>query len=442
MTTQLLDQVTTRLAQAPGVDGWLVRQIEMTEHQFYLIGETPESERTVRTVELEVTVYNDHPPSGPQGTGEPRRGSSQVTLLPADLPALDAKLRDAVFMASLTDNPLFSLPGPADYPAVETADPALLQDPPATLRQVGDEIRRAVALERDVRLSSAEVFLRQRHVTLRNSRGAAGTHHGTNLALDLVLIAGEGRDEAERHVTFKRRRRADVDIEAQVARYARQARDSRHAVLPQACTGPVVISGPALHELFLPWLLHTGAEFHFQQLSPLRVGAPVFRGPVQGDPFTFISDGLLPYGSRTAPFDEEGVPRQTITLIQDGVLQTLWAEQRYAEYLGLPASGTFANARLIPGNTPMQDLLAGDIMTHVVAFSWLNPDPITAKFSGEIRLAYQRRHGEWTPVKGGTVSGDVFAAFANARFSAETQFLGDYLGPEAIRFEELVVAGE
>lgn len=442
MTTQLLNQVTARLAEAPGVDDWLVRQIEMTEHQFYLIGATPESERTVRTVELEITVYNDHPPRGPQGTGEPVRGSSQVTLLPADLPELDARLRDAVFMASLADNPMFSLPGPADYPAVETADPALLADPPDTLHQVGTAIKGAVAAEKDVRLSSAEVFLRERHTALRNSQGAAGTHQGTNLALDMVIIAGQGRDEAERHIGFERRRRADVDIEAQVARYAQQARDGQHAVLPQARKGPVVISGEALRELFLPLLLHTGAEFHYQGLSSLRVGEPVFRSPVQGDPFTLISDGLLPYGSRTAPFDGEGVPRQATTLIQDDILQALWAEQRYAEYLGIPATGGFANGRLVPGSTSLEDLLAGDDVTHVVAFSWLNPDPITGKFSGEIRLAYQRRDGEMVPVKGGAVSGDVFTAFANARFSAETLFLGDYLGPEAIRFEELVVAGE
>ncbi|MBU0491760.1 MAG: hypothetical protein KKA73_28965 [Chloroflexi bacterium] len=437
MITAFLDQVTSRLAQAPGVNDWLVRQVQMTEHQLYLIGDAPESARTVQNTELHITVYNDH-----AGEAGPVRGSSQITLLPADLPRLDDRLRDAVFMASITNNPPFTLPGPAFYPAVETADPRLLANPAATLRTVGDAIRGAVQAERDVRLSSAEVFLRERHITLRNSQGAAGEHHGTNLALDWVLMAGHAPDEAERHNSFKRRRRSDVDIAAQVGRDAQQARDGLRAVLPQARRGPVVISGPALHELFLPWLVHTGAQFHYQRFSNLQVGESVFASPPQGDSFTFVSDGLLPYGSRTASFDEDGVPRQVTVLIQNGVLKHLWAEHRYAEYLGVPATGAFANARLIPGSTPLADLLAGDDVTHVVAFSWLNPDPITGKFSGEIRLAYQRRNGTWQPVKGGAVSGDVFEAFANARFSADTQFLGDYLGPEAIRFEDLVVAGE
>jgi len=437
---EFLEQVMARLAQTAGVDDWLARQVEMTEHQFYLIGDVPESVRTVHTTRLEVTVYNDHPPR--RATGEPVRGSAQVTLLPADLPDLEARLRDAVFMASLADNPRFSLPGPAEMPAVETADPALLADPSEMSRQVGTALRRAVAAEPGVRLSSAEVFIRERRLALRNSRGAAGLHHGTNLVLDLVLMAGAGPAEAERHIAVRRRRRADLDIEMLVARYAQQARDSLRAVLPQGRTGPVVISGEALRELFLPLLLHTGAQFHYQRLSPLRIGEPVFRGPLQGEALTFISDGRLPYGSRTAPFDDDGVPRQTTVLVRDGILQSLWAEHRYAEYLNIPATGSFANVRLAPGTTPMADLLAGDDVTHVVSFSWLNPDPVTGKFSGEIRLAYQRRNHEWTPVKGGAVSGDVFAALAHAHFSAETQFRGDYLGPEAIRFEELVVAGE
>jgi hypothetical protein len=39
------------------------------------------------------------------------------------------------------------------------------------------------------------------------------------------------------------------------------------------------------------------------------------------------------------------------------------------------------------------------------------------------------------------VSGNVFAALGTARYSKETVFLGDYLGPAAVRFEGLTVAG-
>jgi hypothetical protein len=35
----------------------------------------------------------------------------------------------------------------------------------------------------------------------------------------------------------------------------------------------------------------------------------------------------------------------------------------------------------------------------------------------------------------------VFAALGTARYSKETVFLGDYLGPAAVRFEGLTVAG-
>ena len=45
-------------------------------------------------------------------------------------------------------------------------------------------------------------------------------------------------------------------------------------------------------------------------------------------------------------------------------------------------------------------------------------------------------------ISGGSVTGNLFEAMANARFSAESQAFAQYSGPAAIRFESLQVAGE
>ena len=45
------------------------------------------------------------------------------------------------------------------------------------------------------------------------------------------------------------------------------------------------------------------------------------------------------------------------------------------------------------------------------------------------------------PVKGGTVSGNVFSALGTARYAKETVFRADYFGPAAVRFEGLTIAG-
>ena len=59
----------------------------------------------------------------------------------------------------------------------------------------------------------------------------------------------------------------------------------------------------------------------------------------------------------------------------------------------------------------------------------------------EIRLGYEIGPDGAIPVKGGSVTGNLFEAMASARFSAETVELPAFAGPRAIRFESLQVAG-
>jgi len=46
-----------------------------------------------------------------------------------------------------------------------------------------------------------------------------------------------------------------------------------------------------------------------------------------------------------------------------------------------------------------------------------------------------------TPFKGGALVGNVIEALANARWSAEAGFYGDYHGPQTARFGSLAIAG-
>jgi predicted Zn-dependent protease len=131
-----------------------------------------------------------------------------------------------------------------------------------------------------------------------------------------------------------------------------------------------------------------------------------------------------------------------VALIEGNSFSHPWATKQFADYLKVPATGAFGNWELPAGTTPLADLLRGDgPVLHVRAFSWLTPDTARGNFGTEIRVGYWYEKGSRRPVKGGTVSGNVFAALGTARYSKETVFLGDYLGPAAVRFEGLTVAG-
>lgn len=440
------DRLRKALEKACGVDDWRLRRVVATSTQYYLARREPENARSARSERLEVEVYSDHPAA--QG-GQMSRGSASVTLLPGEEAMAGERIREAAFMASLTDNPPFNLPGPAVYPQVLTADRRLETDPAHVAADLADQLLAAVAHEPGIALASAELFIDRHEVSFENSRGAQGQATFTSLLLDFVLLArDDAGHETESHIELRRRSLEGVDVEALVRRQAQYARDGLRASEPQTGRFPVIISGDALRQLFgtetlSPIALRSGARFKFQGMTPWEVGSSIYSGAeVTGDPLTVYANAVLPWGLASAPFDEDGLPGTRLLVIEHGILRHFWAPQRYAEYLKVPPTGAFGNLEVMPGSLPVADMWQGvGPLYHIVAFSSLMPDPVSGSFVGEVRLGYERRGNELRPVKGGSVSGNLFTDLAGARFSQETAMLGDYSGPEAVRFPALTVSG-
>jgi len=436
----MLEQITEHLQAHTAVHDWQVELNHKRSHQLFLVGERVESERSVETVRAQVRIYNDHP--GP--AGDVARGEASFVVLPQDGDTTIArKLEEAVFTAGLTNNPPFGLPGTAEYPVVEVLDHRLAAEPRAVLDELRGQLIAAVSGEPQVRLSSSECFLDVGESELRNSRGIQADVQSSQALFDFVLISSDGKNESEMHIAQQRRRAADFDVPALVARKAAQARDALRATVPPRHSGPVVISREALLDMLTFFRAQTAAQSKFQKLSQLELGQSVF-GPreVRGEPLHLCSDALLPFGLNSGPCDAEGLPGRNVTIVQDNVLQRFWAGQRYAEYLGIEPTGAFGNLVIPPGTTPLAELLAGGPLMHIVAFSDMMPNMVTGDVVAEIRLGYLVEGERVTPIKGGALSTNLYDGFAQATYAWETAFLGEYFGPEAIRFEQMIIAGE
>jgi predicted Zn-dependent protease len=433
----------------PEIHDWTIRFQHGRGAQVYLAGAAVENVRRVGRDAYEIELFNDH-----EVDGAPMRGSAVIPLGIQDLARLPAILDDGVAMARLVHNPPWSLAGPIAHPEVPLADARILDpgDAVREARQAAEQIRELVAsVGAGVRLSAAELFLSAVDEELLNSRGLEATSTSTRVLSELNLLA-DGDEESEFFHQGEARRLEDLGLPQMVAETAGYARDATRARQARTRLGPVVMTDIATDQLFSasvlggssPYLTQASAGAAYARLSRFEIGELVFLGQNQtGDPFTLRSNARRPFSVLSYRFDPDGLPAQDVLIIEDGVLRARTATQRYAQYLGIPATGQPGLAEIAPGPTSIANLLFGEPSVYqVVAFSASNVDAVTGNFGMEIRLGYEIGPDGTRPIKGGSVTGNLFEAMAAARFSTETAQFPSFAGPRAIRFESLQVAGE
>lgn len=438
-TRNTRDLLRAALAKDGRIHAWQIRSTRATERQTYLVRTQLEAERTVEDETHQVAVFVKN--------GD-LLGRADVNLGAGD--DLARRLDEAVFMAGLGGDAMWSLPGPGPVPEVEAFDPSL--DGPhaaATSRELVERWRHALD-GLDARPSSMELFCISQDVRFENSAGFTARWNETRVSMLNILLAKHGDREAERESWEERRRAGDLDMDAIIARTAEEAIDLTRAVPPPSGAYPVVIDAVELTALMGPILVNASGQSLYTKTSRFEPGKPIPVEVEDGEPLTLASNAIAPFGLGSYAFDIDGVPGRRAELVKDNVFVQPWSSKQFADYLGIEPTGAFANLELPPGATPLDDLLTGPRVLHVHAFSWLTPDQGRGNFSSEIRIGHLYENGARTPVKGGSVSGNVFKAFGRARYARESVARGNsngfgagryYIGPAAARIEGLTVAG-
>jgi predicted Zn-dependent protease len=440
----MLDSILAVLHQCHDLQAWSVRHLVEHGAQLYTSAQQVEARREVAREYFVIEVLRDT-----SRADSTTCGTASITLLPGA--AIDRAIDEAALMAGLVHNPPHSIPAQAEMPSVPLADAELLtaSDRSRTLDRLYTRLQQAVAQYPRVRLTASEFFADETTTHLINSRGLDATQTATAVAAEWVLINRSDGQETEAFSEMTRRRASDIDIEGEVAQRAQSTIDLLQAAPAADYTGPVVLRGDTLANFMCgdTVLAETGlfavlgsARSKFSQLSKWEIGRSIFRGEVIGDPLTLWATRQLPYGTQSNRFDDEGLPAQRVLLVEENRLMAFTASQRYADYLSLPPTGAFGNIEVPPGRTAQSDLLV-EPHVEIVSFSWFNPDAITGDFATEIRLGYLVDGNGRRPFKGGLLIGNALDALANVRWSKETEFNGNYLGPATARFGQLMVAG-
>ena len=430
----------------------------------------PKSISSSRGTQHNVTVINHH------GEGEEKTsGTSADDILEGQ--SIDGQISILVENAKSQNNPRIYVPSPPaeGYTNVQTSDPAIIEASnqkgglERIMKRWQDAFNEAAGNIEGISISSLEMNLGKTSEELVTSTGIQIGREFTDVDLELTLLAARGDEEADYVVTEHVRNLAGINPAEIVKKYGELAMAKLGAGRPKGYEGPVVIIDDALHEMILAELLgirgpivyHASGKIVYSGSSLYELGKSVLveRVPkedgaegfttrereILGDRFTLISDPFVEHGLRSTPYAPDGTPTRRATIIKDSVLDTFYADTRFAHYLGIEPTGTLGNVVMLAGNTSTNDLVGHDKPLVVVQqFSSFSPDLASGDFSSEVRSGYELQpDGTRVPVSGGfQVCGNIFEAFANMRLSEETMTRGNYSGPSAIRFNNLKVSGE
>ena len=415
-----LDAILAPLRSTARAAQWQATEVRSTRHERYLTFLRPESEREVEATRWQLWL------ALPAQAG--KQGEATFTLGAGDgVEALHERLRTALAAAEAAPNPAWTLPvaGAMDS-AVQAADPAAFADrgvagaPEAALDGLIRAYRDTAAATPWVRPSTLELFATIEDRRLVTSGGLDLRERRTRLYAEFVLLHRPGSgDEVEFFDRGEASTADGLDLARRVSEAAACVRDGAAARPTPAGIMPVVIAGDYLGEMLDYYRYHADAAAQ-----------------------ALASDPTVPSLAAYA-FDAHGYAPQRQELIANDHLVGVCGDGRWMQALKRAPRGAAGTLVVPPGAQPLAGLLraaTGPGVLEVVRFSEFHPREDTGAFSGEIRLAYLHRpDGTRVPVKGGSVTGTLGEALAEARFSQEVATAGGYHGPRAVRLEACTV---
>ena len=179
------------------------------------------------------------------------------------------------------------------------------------------------------------------------------------------------------------------------------------------------------------------------KLSRFDVGQSVYgdHHPT-GERLTLRANALRPFGLAGHRFSADGVPGQDVLLIEDGVLRARHATQRYAQYLGIPATGEPGDTEVRTGGdgaggppgrgvgVPGGGLLRPGRRPHHGGLRLRDPPGVEVTPQGRARS------------RGAPSAGTCSRPSRRPASPASCWSRGEYAGPAGVRFESLRVSGD
>ena len=333
----------------------------------------------------------------------------------------------------------------SDAAPLELSDPAEPTVEALTVRAAAAEDA-ALAMPGITNSEGGEAGYGRYEFLLATSAGFAGGYARTSHSVSAVALAGEGtgmqRDYDSHSATFL----ADLDDPEAIGRNAATRALARlNPRRPVTAKVPVVfdprVAGSLIGHLFgaiSGASIARGTSFLKDSL-----GKPVFAPGIR-----ICDEPRRLRGSRSKPFDSEGVPTANSMLVEDGVLTTWLLDSRSARQLGLKTNGHsnggspgVSNAFLFAGQQSPAELMA-DIAEgfYVSELLGMGVNGLTGDYSRGAAGFMIRNGALAEPVAEVTIAGNLRDIYRTLTPADDLRFRRGVDSP-TVRVEGLTMAG-
>lgn len=291
------------------------------------------------------------------------------------------------------------------------------------------------------------------YASIINSKGLDMERQGTLITMSLMALAEDNNSSEMGWEYDWARFYTDIDPIKIGLSAAKRGIDMLGSRQISTRTCPAVLENRVAGDLLGVWSSSFLGENVYKGKSFLKdkTGQGIASPRIQ-----LIDDGLYPRGLGSAPFDDEGTPRQKTVLIKDGRLlsylfDSYWSKKTGSKSTGnsvrrqisSPPSTSISNLFISPGTLPFDQLIAtmdqGFLINELMGVHMV--DPVSGEFSLGASGMWIEKGKAVFPVKGVTVSGSIHDLFlAVEELGSDLRFLGK-VGVPSLFVKEIIISG-
>ncbi|HNX49993.1 MAG TPA: TldD/PmbA family protein [Thermoanaerobaculaceae bacterium] len=290
----------------------------------------------------------------------------------------------------------------------------------------------------------ATVGTREGSRTLVNSQGFSGSFRRSAIFCNVGFQAGEGQNLLQESWGDASRRLADLESPEVVARKAVERTVRLIGARPVPTQKVPMVLEPAMTAWVLGFLARcVGGDAIARRQS---VFVDKLGQQVGNELVTIVDDGLLKGGIGTEPFDGEGVPCRTTTVVEKGILKSYLLDTYWGRKLKLPSTGNSNGVNNLfwkaGSSTPAEIVKSVDkglLLTGVIGLGLM---PTTGDMSvGAFGLWIEK--GEIVhPVAEVTISGNLGEMLKGVQMVGNDLEMRDSVDGPTVKFAEITVGGK